>query len=62
MEKIWKELYKQAKAKQKETRISSYITAGEVAAAIETNKGNIYTGVCVDTASTLGICAERCNV
>lgn len=32
---------------------------GQVAAAILTKKGNIYTGVCLDTASTLGICAER---
>ena len=30
-----------------------------MAAAIETAAGNIYTGVCVDAACTLGICAER---
>lgn len=35
------------------------MTAGEVSAAILTKKGNIYTGVCIDTASTLGVCAER---
>ena len=33
--------------------------AGGVAAAIITDKGNIYTGVCIDTASSLGMCAER---
>lgn len=33
-------------------------TAG-VAAAIESSSGKIYTGVCVDGACTLGICAER---
>ena len=33
--------------------------AGGVAAAIETASGRIYTGVCVDGACTLGICAER---
>ena len=33
-------------------------TAG-VAAAIESASGKIYTGVCVDGACTLGICAER---
>ena len=32
---------------------------GGVAAAIETTSGNIYTGICVDGACTLGICAER---
>ena len=33
--------------------------AGGVAAAILSDSGKIYTGVCVDTCSTLGICAER---
>ena len=30
-----------------------------MAAAIESASGRIYTGVCVDTSSSLGICAER---
>ena len=30
-----------------------------VAAAIESASGKIYTGVCVDSACTLGVCAER---
>ena len=30
-----------------------------MAAAILSSSGRIYTGVCVDTCSTLGICAER---
>lgn len=32
---------------------------GGVAAAIQSASGKIYTGVCVDSACTLGICAER---
>ena len=32
---------------------------GGVSAAILSAKGNIYTGVCIDTACSLGICAER---
>ena len=59
MEEIWSKLYEAAKAVQKQVKISEYVTAGEVAAAIESESGKIYTGVCVDTASTLGICAER---
>lgn len=59
MEKIWKELYNAAKAVQNERQISDYILAGGVSAAILSSKGNIYTGVCIDTCSTLGICAER---
>ncbi len=36
-----------------------YVEAGGVAAAILSTSGNLYTGVCVDTCCTLGICAER---
>ncbi len=59
MEQIWKELYQAAKAIQKPRDISERISAGGVAAAIESASGKIYTGVCVDTSSSLGICAER---
>ena len=59
MEKIWEELYKAAKAVQNGRKISDYVEAGGVAAAILSASGKIYTGVCVDTCSTLGICAER---
>lgn len=59
MEQIWEELYKAAKAVQKPREISDRIYAGGVAAAIESASGKIYTGVCVDTSSSLGICAER---
>ncbi len=59
MENIWNEMYKAAKAVQGERVISRYVTCGEVAAAILSRSGKIYTGVCIDTCSTLGICAER---
>ncbi len=59
MEQIWHELYKAAKAVQNDRKISDYIEAGGVAAAVLSARGNIYTGVCIDTCSTLGICAER---
>jgi len=59
MERIWKELYEAAKDVQNPREISERIDAGGVAAAIESASGNIYTGVCVDTSCTLGICAER---
>lgn len=39
--------------------VSDIIEAGGVAAAIEAGSGKIYVGVCVDTACTLGVCAER---
>ena len=39
--------------------VSRLVEAGGVAAAVESESGKIYVGVCVDTACTLGICAER---
>lgn len=59
MELIWNELYEAAKWVQNERKISDYIDAGGVATAILSSSGKIYTGVCIDTCSTLGICAER---
>lgn len=59
MEQIWSEMYLAAKEVQKDRKISDYIEAGCVAAAIESSSGKFYVGVCVDTACTLGICAER---
>ena len=59
MEAIWNNLYEAAKRVQNERKISDYIDAGGVAAAILSFSDKIYTGVCVDTCSTLGICAER---
>ena len=59
MEAIWKTMYDAARAVQNDRKVSDYVQAGGVAAAILSESGRIYTGVCVDTASTLGICAER---
>ena len=36
--------------------------AGDVAAALVTAAGNVYTGICVDTACSLGFCAEHAAV
>ena len=55
----WDRLYDAAAAVRNERRISEYVTCGEVSAAILSGTGRIYTGVCIDTCSTLGICAER---
>ena len=55
----WTKMYQAAKSIQNERRISDYIEAGSVAAAILTAEGKIFSGVCIDTCSTLGICAER---
>ena len=48
-----------AKSKLRLREKSGAISCGQVSAAIETDTGNIYTGVCIDTPCSLGICAER---
>ena len=59
MDHIWKELYNAAMKVINPREVSRIIEAGGVAAAVESVSGNIYVGVCIDTACTLGVCAER---
>ncbi len=59
MENIWKEMLEAVRSVQGYRKISDYIDAGGVAAAVLSSSGKIYTGVCIDTGCTLGICAER---
>lgn len=59
MDDIWREMYSAAKAALNARRVSDYVSCGEVSAAVLSSSGKIYTGICVDTCSTLGICAER---
>ena len=56
---MWRMLYDAARKVQNDRIVSPFIEAGGVAAAILTKQGNVYVGVCIDTASTLGMCAER---
>jgi cytidine deaminase len=58
-ETTFDELYKIAKSRINPRKISPFIEAGGVSAALLTKAGNIYTGVCIDTCSSLGMCAER---
>lgn len=59
MTPIWTRLYQEAMQVLNPRKISEWMEAGGVAAAIESGSGKIYTGICVDGACTLGICAER---
>ena len=56
---IWDTLYNEARKVQNDRTVSPFIDAGGVAAALLSAGGNIYVGVCIDTASSLGMCAER---
>ena len=52
-------LYDAAVAVLGKRQISSFINAGSVAAALLTDAGNVYAGVCINTSSSMGLCAER---
>ncbi len=39
--------------------LSPHAEAGGVASALVTDSGNVYLGVCIDTASSMGFCAEH---
>lgn len=56
---LWETLYEKAMSVLSPREISACIEAGGVAAALYTASRHIYTGVCIDTACTLGMCAER---
>ncbi|MFN2284970.1 MAG: cytidine deaminase family protein [Anaerolineae bacterium] len=53
------ELVAQAKAILNPRRLSSQAEAGGVGAAILAANGKVYTGVCIDTGSSMGFCAEH---
>ncbi|MBO5841675.1 MAG: cytidine deaminase [Clostridia bacterium] len=55
----WQELYDMAKERLNPRVLTPFMDAGGVAAAILTDKGNVYVGVCIDTCCSLGMCAER---
>lgn len=59
MDGVWACLYEAAKSVLRPRNVSAWVEAGGVAAAIQASSGKIYTGVCVDSACALGICAER---
>lgn len=43
-------------------QVSKDVEVGGVAAALVTDKGNIYRGICINTACSLGFCAEHAAV
>lgn len=53
------ELCTRARAVLNPRKLSEFAEAGGVGAALLTADGNIYTGVCIDTASSMGFCAEH---
>lgn len=59
MDQQWQEMLAAAKKVQGFRLIGNHMEVGGVAAAVLSESGKIYTGICVDTACGLGLCAER---
>lgn len=52
------ELIDKAASVINDRKIDDFNHVGQVGAALVTDKGNIYTGVCIDAGSGMGFCAE----
>ncbi len=53
------DLYQHARSVVRPRRLSDEAEAGGVGAALLTEAGSVYIGVCVDTACSMGFCAEH---
>ncbi len=53
------ELCQRAKAVIRPRHLSDEAEAGGVGAALLTESGQVYVGVCIDTACSMGFCAEH---
>lgn len=53
------DLIKMAEAVTRPRKLAKDNTAGGVGAALLTDQGNVYRGVCIDTTSSMGFCAEH---
>jgi cytidine deaminase len=52
-------LYELAKSVLNPRKLSDDADAGGVGAALLSDSGRVYTGVCIDTACSMGFCAEH---
>jgi cytidine deaminase len=52
-------LYLKAKAVLNPRKLSAFAESGGVGAALLTASGQVYVGVCIDTACSMGFCAEH---
>ena len=59
MHKEWQNLYQEAMSILNPHDVSKRMWVGGVASSVLTKNGNIYKGICIDTDSSLGMCAER---
>jgi cytidine deaminase len=55
----FEQLYQKAKSVLDPRRLTEYAEVGGVGAAILAENGKVYRGVCIDTGSSMGFCAEH---
>ena len=55
----WEKMIAKAESVCNPRELSQSSFAASVGAAIVTEQGNIYTGVCIDTPCSMGFCAEH---
>lgn len=58
----FEKLYEAAYGVLRPRKLSSDSYAGSVSAALLSDSGKIYTGVCIDTPSSMGFCAEHAAI
>jgi len=58
----FEELIKHAEGAFNPRQIAENAWAGSVAAALLSEKGNVYAGVCIDVCSGMGFCAEHAAI
>ena len=58
----FEELYEVAKDTLNPRKLSKDSYAGSVSAALLTEDGNVYKGVCIDTPCSMGFCAEHAAI
>ena len=58
MDKNFEKLIDEARKIAGKKIVSDYASYGHVGGALMTDKGNIYTGICIDSNCALGNCAE----
>ena len=56
------ELIRKARSAISPRKLREGNTSGDVGCALLTDKGNIYLGVCIDTPSGMGFCAEHAAI
>lgn len=59
MEKIWHDLYREAKNKLSTKEIPPFIESGTSACAIEAGNGQIYSGISITSNTSINVNAEK---